>query len=256
LNKNPETKANSVNLLIVIVILIAIIVAIALLKQKQTQSDNGYAFEARETLFTPAERSFLGVLEQSLDCTYRVFGKVRLADVIKPSKGMSKSKRTSSQNRINQKHLDFVICKVSDLSVVGVVELDDQSHIREDRAKRDVFVDNALESTKVPVIHFSAKKGYVVTEVRSQLQEGFKLSPNLAKMANTHEVPVENEIAPIQIKTPLANPTTEEPPETPACPACKSPMVTRQATKGSHAGKLFWACTAFPKCRQVVSIEG
>jgi ssDNA-binding Zn-finger/Zn-ribbon topoisomerase 1 len=169
---------------------------------------------------------------------------------------MSNSKRTTSQNRINQKHLDFVICKASDLSVVGVVELNDQSHIREDRAKRDVFVDNALGAAKVPIIHFSARKGYVVSDVRSLLQEGFKLTPNFTNVANTHEAPVLSDIAPIQKIALQENPITVTPPETPACPACKSPMVTRQATKGSHAGKLFWACTAFPKCRQVISIEG
>jgi hypothetical protein len=72
--KIRATKANLLNLLIVIVVIIAIVVALAFLKQKQTLSDDGYSIETRDPLFTSAERSFLGVLEQSLDCTYRVFG--------------------------------------------------------------------------------------------------------------------------------------------------------------------------------------
>jgi ssDNA-binding Zn-finger/Zn-ribbon topoisomerase 1 len=40
----------------------------------------------------------------------------------------------------------------------------------------------------------------------------------------------------------------------PVCPKCEAVMVKRQAAKGPHAGKFFWACSAYPKCRQVVAI--
>jgi len=33
------------------------------------------------------------------------------------------------------------------------------------------------------------------------------------------------------------------------CPLCGSEMVLRTATKGLNAGKKFWGCSAFPKCR-------
>jgi restriction system protein len=33
------------------------------------------------------------------------------------------------------------------------------------------------------------------------------------------------------------------------CPKCESEMVLRTATKGVGAGKTFWGCSAFPKCR-------
>lgn len=34
-----------------------------------------------------------------------------------------------------------------------------------------------------------------------------------------------------------------------ACPACGSPMVLRTTKAGSHAGRQFWGCTTYPKCR-------
>lgn len=37
--------------------------------------------------------------------------------------------------------------------------------------------------------------------------------------------------------------------EVPACPQCGDAMVLRTARKGENAGKSFWGCTAFPKCR-------
>ncbi len=33
------------------------------------------------------------------------------------------------------------------------------------------------------------------------------------------------------------------------CPKCESKMVLRTSNKGSHAGRQFWGCSAFPKCR-------
>ncbi|MBW3625325.1 MAG: hypothetical protein KY468_18165, partial [Armatimonadetes bacterium] len=45
-------------------------------------------------LYTPAERSLLGVLEYTLDPSqYRIVGKVRLADLIRTTPGLSNSQR-------------------------------------------------------------------------------------------------------------------------------------------------------------------
>jgi restriction system protein len=41
----------------------------------------------------------------------------------------------------------------------------------------------------------------------------------------------------------------------PSCPRCGGTMVKRIAKQGSNAGGAFWGCTAFPKCRGVISID-
>ena len=33
------------------------------------------------------------------------------------------------------------------------------------------------------------------------------------------------------------------------CPKCGSKLILRKASKGNNAGKIFWGCSAFPKCR-------
>jgi len=236
-----------VNAMFVVVLIVIVVGILAALKAKQPAKVEGLAFEKRDPLFTPAERSFLGVLEQTLDSRYRVFGKVRLGDIVKPAKGLSNNKRATAQNKINQKHLDFVICSVADLAVVGVVELDDKSHEKEDRAGRDEFVDQALAGAKIPVIHFPVKKGYELQEVRAKLVEAFKLVPELSKQSTTKEE------VPVQVSQEIAEQRIEN--AAPVCPKCAAVMQMKQAMKGPHAGKWFWACPSFPKCRQVVAIE-
>lgn len=41
----------------------------------------------------------------------------------------------------------------------------------------------------------------------------------------------------------------DEVPSAPSCPVCDREMVLRMARKGKNAGKQFWGCSAFPKCR-------
>ncbi len=41
----------------------------------------------------------------------------------------------------------------------------------------------------------------------------------------------------------------------PDCPNCGASMVKRVAKQGSHAGKAFWGCSRFPKCRGTRALE-
>ena len=38
------------------------------------------------------------------------------------------------------------------------------------------------------------------------------------------------------------------------CPKCGSPMVLRETKNGPNAGKQFWGCSKFPKCKSVLSV--
>ena len=39
----------------------------------------------------------------------------------------------------------------------------------------------------------------------------------------------------------------------PKCPKCEQPMVRRTARRGANAGRGFWGCSEFPRCRGIVS---
>jgi len=40
----------------------------------------------------------------------------------------------------------------------------------------------------------------------------------------------------------------------PACPACGGAMVVRTARRGPNAGRAFWGCRAYPRCRGIVNV--
>jgi very-short-patch-repair endonuclease len=79
------------------------------------------------------------------------------------------SARTSALNRITSKHVDFALCDLRTLQVVGVIELDDSSHSEDRRQRRDKFVDAALSSAGVPFVRIPAQRGYTPSEIRERV---------------------------------------------------------------------------------------
>ncbi len=128
-----------------------------------------FPFQSQGKIFSPAERSFLGVLDQIVGNSFRVFGKVRLADVIKTKPGLSASARQIAFNQIRSKHLDFVVCDPANLSIQFVIELDDSSHNKRSRQNRDVFLEQALSAAEIPLFRFPAKKNYSLEEIRNTI---------------------------------------------------------------------------------------
>ncbi len=133
------------------------------------------SYKRQPALFSPAERSFLRVLEQVLGSEYRVFGKVRIADLITPGNG---AERQTALNRIVGKHVDFVVCNATDLSIIGVIELDDESHNQDSRQKRDAFVDSAFASAEIPITRFPVRAAYSLSASEESLRRSFKLVVN------------------------------------------------------------------------------
>ncbi|ANG64197.1 hypothetical protein A8C75_18095 [Marinobacterium aestuarii] len=127
-------------------------------------------YRRRPALFTPAERSFAGVLDQVLDARYRVYGKVRVADLIEPLPGKDRRIWQKAFNRISAKHFDFVICNSSDLVPVVVIELDDSSHQKAKRQQRDEMLQQICQQVQLPLIRVPAQKGYKLVEVEDYLK--------------------------------------------------------------------------------------
>lgn len=133
-----------------------------------------YPYVRQDALFTPAEQVFFRVLDQALEPHWLIFGKVRLADIIKTQDGLDRSRQRGAFNKICAKHLDFVLCRADTLTVIGVIELDDRSHERPDRKARDHFVDQALLAAGVPILHVPVTRTYNISALRKQLHQTFK----------------------------------------------------------------------------------
>jgi len=226
---------------VVIALVIVAIFAIVLIKlsQKKGAKPTEFPYKKLDVLFSPAERSFLGALNQAVGSNAQVFGKVRVADVIAPKKGMSRSDWQKAFNKISGKHFDYLLCNKNDLSVLCAIELNDSSHNSKKRKGRDKFLEGACQSANVPLIQVSAKATYNIHEIQQSIAGYLPGSQS----QNTK-------------KEPIISSAEQQPQEVyKICPKCSSAMVKKTAKKGKNIGNEFWACSAFPKCRHIEAIK-
>jgi uncharacterized protein DUF2726 len=157
---------------VIIVLGIFILVCLVLftLLVKQKEPGVGQIYVRREYLLTPAERSFYGVLKNAIPSEIDIMCKVRVADVLKPFPGMSRSDWQIAFNKITGKHFDFVLCSADTSEVQVVIELDDKSHNTKSRMKRDEFLVHACADADLPLIRFKAKRSYVPDEITQEIK--------------------------------------------------------------------------------------
>lgn len=216
-------------------------------KRSHPEDTDALPYVLGDALFSPAERSFIGVLDQAVGADFRVFGKVRVADIVVVAKGTPKALWQRAFNQISAKHFDFVLCRPSDLKPVCVIELNDQSHAKESRQARDKFLERVCAAAGIPLVFIPAKHAYALAEVCASIAHvmGAKLEPSdvIASTAFEEEnvSAMEQDFAIVQAAD-----------SSPDCPRCSSQMVRRVAKSGENAGKEFWGCTKFPACRGMV----
>lgn len=85
-----------------------------------------------------------------------IIAKVRFADLVEIDKAkIDKNEYIKYFNKINKKHVDFVLCNPENLKVIALIELDDNSHKNNERINRDKFIDEVCKITDYKIIHIT-----------------------------------------------------------------------------------------------------
>lgn len=128
--------------------------------EKEVDTTNGKAEESKEypyertLLLTKNEWRFYKNLKPITDkYNLHILAKVRFADLVIVKKELNKSESYKYNAKIRSKHVDFVIANPENLAILCIIELDDNSHNKIDRQKRDFFIDKVCETVKLPIIH-------------------------------------------------------------------------------------------------------
>jgi hypothetical protein len=157
--------------LIVLLSVFAILAGLLRMLLTSRRTASSFPYERINCLFTPAERSFLGVLDRVISAEYRIFGKVRAADVLRVSKGLNKNEWQQAFNKIQSKHFDFAVYRASDLTIALLIELDDKSHSNTARRSRDIFIESATQAAGIPLLRVACQKSYSQQMLTEQLAE-------------------------------------------------------------------------------------
>ena len=101
-----------------------------------------------------------------------VLAKVRVADLVEVH-GVYGRKWWTAFARVSQKHVDFVVASRQTLEALVAIELDDSSHQRRERRKRDDLLNAVFVQAGIPLIRFTL--GYTTTDVRDAVSQAIGL---------------------------------------------------------------------------------
>lgn len=123
-------------------------------------------YKSRGSPLTRAEIAFYGVLAHAVYPQLIVFPKIRVSDLIETTADVYSSEGRKAWNHVAQKHVDFVLCEPASLGIVAVLELDDKSHDRPDRKRRDALIDQAFADADIRVLHIQCQNSYSQPDTR------------------------------------------------------------------------------------------
>jgi hypothetical protein len=121
------------------------------------------------SLLTAAEARFHRVLLRAVPDGCVLLTKVRIADIVRVT-----SRHPPSRNRvfrsISSKHVDFLLADALTLEPLAAIELDDSSHARRDRRKRDELVERIFAAAGLPLIRIPTAARYSTVDLAATLE--------------------------------------------------------------------------------------
>ena len=165
--------SNAVLIAILVLFLVALFGSIAMLLvallsgqlQRTRPGRTASQYRRAPSLLTSAEGQFYLALKQAVGPMAIIQCKVRLADVLLAADGDIRAFR-----QVSQKHVDFVLCDFRNFQPLVGIELDDRSHARPDRMRRDAFIDAAYASAGLPLVHIPVQAHYDPAQLLRLLQ--------------------------------------------------------------------------------------
>jgi very-short-patch-repair endonuclease len=152
-------------LIFVIIILMMDLIITKIPKQEKIENEDlSSLYEKKTYLLTQNELKFYKLLKSITDKNnLNLFSQVALYEIIK-------SKNIKYFNKIKSKTIDFVITDVN-CKIKLCIELDDPTHIKENRQKRDKFVDNLFKELNIKLIRIPVQSYYKLNELENKIKE-------------------------------------------------------------------------------------
>jgi len=141
---------------IVILILVRLVASGSSSKRKVFKN-NAYNYKAKSSLMTNTEGAVFRKIERAVSERYYIFPQVHLSAILDHRIEGQEWKYAFSH--INGKSVDYVLCDKETLRPAYAIELDDYTHNRKDRQKRDREVERIFQGAGVPLVRFSDMRG-------------------------------------------------------------------------------------------------
>ena len=126
--------------------------------------------EPVQSLVTPAEQKFYEALDEAIDGRLMILSKVRVADLLSVTSESGPARQRVFRS-IACKHVDFLLVEAQNLRPLAAIELDDSTHRRGDRRKRDALLDDLFQKAELPLLRFKTASAYSPRSIQAQVEE-------------------------------------------------------------------------------------
>jgi hypothetical protein len=145
--------------------LVAIAFIFSLLRRFRQRNRLPYRVDA--CLLSPQQRAFGAVLERAVGQEYRVYAKVRAADIIEVERRLDRRARERAAERLAEQVFDFLICTRESSSIACAVNLAPRSRLSRRPPKNRL--DRICAAAKLPFVRFRESDVYSVVEIEEQV---------------------------------------------------------------------------------------
>ena len=139
-------------------------------------------YVAQSALLTPPEADAFRYLCQHIANSAHICPKVRIADILKVDRTDDRQAWGRAFGKIAQKHVDFVIMDHIG-KILFALEVDDSSHSKPARQRRDTFVNNAFKPAGIPLLRVRSGKldrsdtlANMIKRLNQQVPQALKVS--------------------------------------------------------------------------------
>lgn len=170
-----------------------VLLAFILSVRRSLKSRFRLPYVADATLFTASQRTFKTVLERAVGKEYRVYGRVRAADVIGLRARLSRRERERAQDRLEGRGFDFLICAPETTAIACAVNLVPRSRLRK-QLPRD-RLDRICAAAGLPFVRVRESDVYSAADLQERLYAAMQARWGVARDA---EIPLEDAAAALQ----------------------------------------------------------
>jgi len=129
------------------------------------------AYIPKMCMYDQIERQFLGHLVWAVGKHCIIFGKVRLAEIMRLNPQLKPAEKKAAYDKIVRMHVDFVLCDKKSTKVFCVIELYDPSAQPRATLTRAKALDKVCQQAGVPLLRFPRSNKYISQEIESSVQQ-------------------------------------------------------------------------------------
>jgi hypothetical protein len=194
-------------------------------------------YEIKPSVYSGAQQAFYKAIQVALAGEYYLLTNINVADVL----GVVAGNTLATQVALNQlaaKQFDLVVCDNVKLTPVCVIDFGNT---------HDAQLKAACESAQLPLVSFNTQADYDSQLLRAKILSVINAKHSPANFNNESALDIADE-------KPINN-LKDNGIDLVLCPECSAVMLKRKAKNGENAGKLFWICSTYPKCRGILPIK-